>query len=61
MLVEELKEGLRENNINPQVIMGGGKGESQQFRELSKQEVIEVQQLMINQLKHLLKQGERPS
>lgn len=55
VLVEELKEGLRENSINPQAIMGG-KAEQQQFRELSKQEVIEVQQLMIGQLKQLLQQ-----
>lgn len=54
MLVEELKAGLRENSINPQAIMGG-KAEEQQFRELSKQEVIEVQQLMIAQLNQLLK------
>lgn len=35
MLVEELKEGLRENSISPQAVMGG-KAEAQQFRELSK-------------------------
>lgn len=54
MLVEELRAGLREHSINPQVIMGG-KAEEQQFRELSKPEVIEVQQLMIAQLNQLLK------
>ena len=56
VLVEELKEGLRENSINPQAIMGGKAEQQQQFRELSKQEVIEVQQLMIGQLKQLLQQ-----
>lgn len=34
----------------------GGKPEPHQFRQLSKQEIIDVQQLMINQLRQLLQQ-----
>jgi methylmalonyl-CoA mutase cobalamin-binding subunit len=56
VLVEQLREGLKENNINPQVVLGGRTDpqQQQQYRELSKQEVIDVQEVLIGQLRQLL-------
>lgn len=58
MIVQQLQQGLVENNIDPQVVMGTKMRNHphQDYTQLSKEEVIDVQEVLIAQLKQLLQQ-----